>query len=173
MTLRTKIGEAMDARTIAIVPIASQEEDDVSGEESGEGEEKAEEQLNALDELDELADEDYKDVEEVDVKMKLKAKRHPMNWKWLLIKEIYRDHLFSQDLTGHISRWSERGGKQLHFLSLSNRPVSRFMFFRFLITYLQANIQGSKEWTDKTEANTTLDLWGLPSSGEYLEKNTL
>ncbi|ODH12761.1 hypothetical protein ACO22_07940, partial [Paracoccidioides brasiliensis] len=80
MTLHAKIGEAMDARTIAIVPIVSQEEDDVSGKEGAE------------------ADEDFKDVEEVDVKMKLRARRYPMNWKWLLIKEIYRDHIFSQDL---------------------------------------------------------------------------
>ncbi|EEH18633.2 hypothetical protein PABG_07693 [Paracoccidioides brasiliensis Pb03] len=40
MTLHAKIGEAMDARTIAIVPIVSQEEDDVSGKEGAEGEEK-------------------------------------------------------------------------------------------------------------------------------------
>ncbi|ODH13279.1 hypothetical protein ACO22_07420, partial [Paracoccidioides brasiliensis] len=30
---------------------------------------------------------------------------------------------------------------------------------------------GTKEWTDESEANTTLDLWLLSSSGEYFEKN--
>ncbi|KKZ65813.1 hypothetical protein EMCG_01198 [[Emmonsia] crescens] len=97
----------------------------------------------------------------------------PTEWRCVLIKESYRDRIFSRDLTGHASRWNELDGKPLSFLTSSNRPAGRFLFFRFIMTYLQAKIQGHVEWTEKIETNTAYDLWPLPGPGGYLEKNTL
>ncbi|KLJ10678.1 hypothetical protein EMPG_13952 [Blastomyces silverae] len=97
----------------------------------------------------------------------------PTEWRCVLAKESYRDRIFSRDLTGHASRWNELDGKPLAFLTSSNRPATRFLFFRFIMTYLQAKIQGNVEWTEKIETTNACDLWPLSGPGGYLEKDTL
>ncbi|OJD25106.1 hypothetical protein ACJ73_03529 [Blastomyces percursus] len=73
----------------------------------------------------------------------------------------------------HASRWNELDGKPLAFLTSSNRPTTRFLFFLFIMTCLQAKIQGNVEWTEKIETTTAHDLWPLSGSGGYLEKESL
>ncbi|PGG96524.1 hypothetical protein GX51_07796 [Blastomyces parvus] len=97
----------------------------------------------------------------------------PTEWRCVLAKESYRDRIFSRDLTGHASRWNELDGKPLVFLTSSNRPATRFLFFRFIMTYLQAKIQGNVEWTEKIETTAAHDLWPLSGPGGYMEKDTL
>ncbi|PGH11473.1 hypothetical protein AJ79_04848 [Helicocarpus griseus UAMH5409] len=94
------------------------------------------------------------------------------DWKCILIKESYRGRIFSRDLSGHASRWNELDNKPLTFHTNQNRPAARYLFFRFIMTYLQAKLSGNTAWTDKLAASSSsYDIW--PVAGEYLEKATL
>ncbi|KAN0074213.1 hypothetical protein V8E54_008150, partial [Elaphomyces granulatus] len=58
--------------------------------------------------------------------------------------------------------------KELDFLS-SNRPMRRYMYFRFIITYLYAKEVGHKQFTERAEARQA--FWA--SLGRYLRRSTL
>lgn len=64
--------------------------------------------------------------------------------------------------------WEEVDQKELKFLTL-NRPARRFLYFRFVITYLHAKKAGYTAFTQSVE-NKKL-LWA--SSGPYLHNSTL
>ncbi|KAK2751898.1 hypothetical protein FQN55_008640 [Onygenales sp. PD_40] len=89
-------------------------------------------------------------------------------WKCILTNESYRDRIFSRDLTGHGSRWNELDHKALTFQS-DARPAARFLFFRFVMTYLQAKLGGNVGWAQRVESCTADDLW--PADGEYLDRS--
>ncbi|KAK2800022.1 hypothetical protein FQN50_008261 [Emmonsiellopsis sp. PD_5] len=92
-------------------------------------------------------------------------------WKCILTNESYRDRIFSRDLTGHGSRWNELDHKPLTFQS-DARPAARFLFFRFVMTYLQAKMGGNVGWAQRVESGTAEDLWPAPADGgEYLERS--
>ena len=59
-------------------------------------------------------------------------------------------------------------GRELTFLT-DNRPARRFLYFRFIITYIHATISGNTRFTDKVENKT--EFWASP--GEYLRRSTL
>lgn len=58
--------------------------------------------------------------------------------------------------------------KKLEFLS-PNRPARRYLYFRFIITYIHAKSQGNTAWAEKVESKKV--LWASP--GPYLEKSML
>ncbi|KAJ9306108.1 hypothetical protein DTO217A2_4408 [Paecilomyces variotii] len=58
--------------------------------------------------------------------------------------------------------------KELVFLT-ENRPARRFLYFRFLITYLNAKKSENTAFTSTVEGRD--QFWASP--GEYLEKSTL
>ncbi|KAJ5364218.1 uncharacterized protein N7496_009931 [Penicillium cataractarum] len=61
--------------------------------------------------------------------------------------------------------------RELRFLN-DNRPAKRFLYFRFIITYIfrkREDSPGSRLFTDQVESEKA--FW--PSPGEYLEKSTL
>jgi hypothetical protein len=59
-------------------------------------------------------------------------------------------------------------GKELQFLG-ENRPAKRYLYFRFIITYLNAKRSGFKLFTDQVEAKKNF----FASPGSYLRKSTL
>lgn len=59
-------------------------------------------------------------------------------------------------------------GKRLEFLS-ANRPAKRFLYFRFIITYLNAKKQGNRFFTENVD--TKQRFWASP--GPYLRRSTL
>lgn len=59
-------------------------------------------------------------------------------------------------------------GKRLEFLNAS-RPAKRFLYFRFIITYLNAKRQGNSFFTNI--ADSKQGFWASP--GPYLRRSTL
>lgn len=59
-------------------------------------------------------------------------------------------------------------GKALKFLT-PNRPARRYLFLRYVMTFLQQQRVGNVEWLDYVKARGY--LWGLP--GPYLRKSML
>lgn len=59
-------------------------------------------------------------------------------------------------------------GWHLQFLT-ANRPAKRFLYFRFVITYLNAKKQGNSSFTDNSD--TKQGFWASP--GPYLRRSTL
>ncbi|KAK2762298.1 hypothetical protein FQN54_001308 [Arachnomyces sp. PD_36] len=84
-------------------------------------------------------------------------------WKCLLIDQSCRDLVFT---ARHY--WRELDGKELVFLT-ENRPARRYLYFRFVMSYLNCKRTGNTEWTKKVDSKTV--FWASP--GEYLEKSTL
>ncbi|KAL8661886.1 MAG: hypothetical protein Q9202_005168 [Teloschistes flavicans] len=59
-------------------------------------------------------------------------------------------------------------GKKLQFRN-NNRPAKRFLYFRFIITYLESKNLGTASWVDRVEGKGT--MWATP--GPYLRKSML
>jgi hypothetical protein len=59
-------------------------------------------------------------------------------------------------------------GQELSFLN-DNRPARRYLYFRYIISYLTARKEGNEEWTGDLEIRGT--LWASP--GKYLRKSLL
>ena len=59
-------------------------------------------------------------------------------------------------------------GRELQFLT-ANQPARRYLYFRFLVTYLHAKQSGNSEFTSMVDSCQT--FWACP--GGYLERSTL
>ncbi|KAJ9355899.1 hypothetical protein DTO280E4_6302 [Paecilomyces variotii] len=68
----------------------------------------------------------------------------------------------------NLKRYADFDKKELVFLT-ENRPARRFLYFRFLITYLNAKKSENTAFTSTVEGRD--QFWASP--GEYLEKSTL
>ncbi|KAJ9286803.1 hypothetical protein DTO021C3_5535 [Paecilomyces variotii] len=88
-------------------------------------------------------------------------------WKCLVIDhEIMDNVVLAMDDT---IRFKDIHGKALEFLS-NSRPAKRYLYFRFIITYLFHKRRASNlEWVEEVEAKGT--LWATP--GPYLRKSML
>ncbi|RMJ23805.1 hypothetical protein PHISP_05326 [Aspergillus sp. HF37] len=88
-------------------------------------------------------------------------------WKCILVDESRKKHLY--DSHGDmVKRWEELDGKDLMFCS-DNRPARRYLYFRYVITYLHAKRDGNKGWVNKVDNRSV--FWASP--GPWLEKSTL
>lgn len=75
------------------------------------------------------------------------------------------------DLSNHILRglrWRDIDGRELTFRG-PNRPAKRYLYFRFLMTYLQWQRLGNVKWMSKID--TKGKVWASP--GKYLRHSTL
>ncbi|KAK2812582.1 hypothetical protein FQN50_001226 [Emmonsiellopsis sp. PD_5] len=88
-------------------------------------------------------------------------------WKCVLVDQDKRDAIFWRS-GRDIYTWKELDGKELVFLS-DNRPARRFLYFRFVVTYLHAKKNGNTAWAERIDSKNV--LWASP--GPYLEKSTL
>ncbi|PGH11420.1 hypothetical protein AJ79_04921 [Helicocarpus griseus UAMH5409] len=84
-------------------------------------------------------------------------------WKMILINEKYRDCIFM----GHRT-WNVFDGKTLNFRS-EKQPARRYLYFRFVMSYLQAVVIGNHDFVQKVESKTI--SWALP--GEFVEEKIL
>ncbi len=96
----------------------------------------------------------------------------PTRWRCLLVNQDKRDLTCWTRSSGK-SRpdkhtWAEYDGQELQFLS-DNRPARRFLYFRFIITYLNARRMKNFDFSTSVEARKI--FWASP--GEYLRKSTL
>ncbi|KAK2753650.1 hypothetical protein FQN55_000013 [Onygenales sp. PD_40] len=91
----------------------------------------------------------------------------PTKWKCVLVDRDMRDAMFSRS-GRDVYTWKELDGKELVFLS-DNRPARRFLYFRFVVTYLHAKKSGNTAWAERIDSRNV--LWASP--GPYLEKSTL
>ena len=65
--------------------------------------------------------------------------------------------------------WKDLDGKELQFLG-KHRPAKRYLYFRFVMTYLNCQKEGSKmDWVEDVEAKGM--MW--PSPGPYLRQSML
>ncbi|KAL8697688.1 MAG: hypothetical protein Q9201_007003 [Fulgogasparrea decipioides] len=64
--------------------------------------------------------------------------------------------------------WKDLDGRKLQFLG-PHRPAKRFLYFRFVITYLECKQNGQMSWVDDVEAKGT--MW--PTPGPYLRRSML
>ncbi|KAL8686324.1 MAG: hypothetical protein Q9218_007185 [Villophora microphyllina] len=87
----------------------------------------------------------------------------PTNWTLVITDTSIRQ---SQIFPG--LKWADLDGKDLQFLT-SNRPARRFLYCRFVITYLECKKTGNLDWVKRVDAKGT--LWTTP--GPYLRKSML
>ncbi|KAF9253734.1 hypothetical protein DTO027I6_2749 [Penicillium roqueforti] len=98
----------------------------------------------------------------------------PSRWKCVLAHEAMRHTTVMKHFTKEDSAkatcttWDDLDGKELKFLS-DARPAKRFLYFRFIITYIHCKKEGNLNFTKKVE-NIRL-FW--PTPGEYLCKSML
>lgn len=59
-------------------------------------------------------------------------------------------------------------GRELEFIT-ANQPARRFLYFRFLVTYIHAKMLGNTAFTSTVESRK--EFWASP--GKYLERSTL
>ncbi|PKY01790.1 hypothetical protein P168DRAFT_329706 [Aspergillus campestris IBT 28561] len=93
--------------------------------------------------------------------------RKPIKWKCVLVDPDMGGHI-AMAFAGTIVKWKELDHKELVFLS-DNRPARRFLYFRFLITYLNAKRANNTAFTSTVESKD--QFWASP--GDYLERSTL
>ncbi|KAJ5817847.1 hypothetical protein N7447_007855 [Penicillium robsamsonii] len=86
----------------------------------------------------------------------------PSRWKCVLTDEAIR-HLTAITTPSRSWRWNE-----LEFRS-DARPAKRFLYFRFIVTYIFCKNRGQVTFTDKVEA--AHQFW--PTPGPYLRKAML
>jgi len=67
---------------------------------------------------------------------------------------------------GH--RFGDIDGRELKFLG-DNRPARRFLYFRYIMTYLYYKKLGQLQWADRVEAHGY--MW--PTPGSYLRRPML
>ncbi|KAI9371257.1 hypothetical protein BJX61DRAFT_512154 [Aspergillus egyptiacus] len=91
----------------------------------------------------------------------------PTRWKCVIVNDADLDEIFYVELDGKIIRGKDLNGKELTFLSES-RPARRFLYFRFLISYLYAKRRGDTSVKEKVDATR---FW--PTMGRYLNRSTL
>ncbi|PGH12241.1 hypothetical protein AJ79_04421 [Helicocarpus griseus UAMH5409] len=90
-----------------------------------------------------------------------------MKWKCVLVNEAAAKNMVLT-FGDIILRWRDYDGKELQFRG-DNRPARRYLYFRFIITYLHAKKDGNLSWVDKVDNRHV--MWASP--GLYLEKSTL
>lgn len=77
-------------------------------------------------------------------------------------------HVNIHQIFSILNSLQELDGRELLFLS-DSCPAKRFLFFRFIITYLNAKIDGNNDFAN--EVDTEQSFWASP--GSYLRKSTL
>ncbi|KAJ5905247.1 uncharacterized protein N7473_002163 [Penicillium subrubescens] len=94
----------------------------------------------------------------------------PLRWKCVLTdSKCGNETLFRH--RGVETKWHEIHNKELTFLN-ANRPARRYLYFRFIMTYIirkKEKAESSKDFTDEVEKEEP--FW--PSPGPYLKKSTL
>ncbi|EEQ32089.1 hypothetical protein McanCB56680_005637 [Microsporum canis] len=91
----------------------------------------------------------------------------PTKWKCVLVDQSLRNQTWAYSF-GVVHKWEELDGKELTFLT-DNRPARRYLYFRFVVTYLYAKKRGNIQWAENIESRKV--LWA--SMGPYLAKSTL
>ncbi|KAJ5920094.1 hypothetical protein N7516_010952 [Penicillium verrucosum] len=91
----------------------------------------------------------------------------PTTWRCVVLDESKNENFVYKRESGEIIKVKHLDDRILSFLS-ENRPRRRYLYFRFLISYLHAKRMNLGDTTEKVEARR---FW--PSGGEYLNKSTL
>ncbi|GBF64393.1 hypothetical protein TMEN_7091 [Trichophyton mentagrophytes] len=86
-----------------------------------------------------------------------------VKWKLIVTDTDFLDETVSPGVT-----WNTLHGRELKFLN-DNRPAKRYLYFRFLMTYLMIKRHGQVNWIREVEA--AKHPWSIP--GEYLERTML
>ncbi|KAL9106771.1 MAG: hypothetical protein Q9187_008520 [Circinaria calcarea] len=93
----------------------------------------------------------------------LQEGREETVWKCVVTEKRKRNNMIFQGMS-----WRDVDGKKLVFLS-ANRPARRFLYFRFVITYLHCKQAGNVEWVTEVESRGM--IWASP--GPYLRQSML
>ncbi|KAJ9374586.1 hypothetical protein DTO282E5_669 [Paecilomyces variotii] len=88
-------------------------------------------------------------------------------WRCILVDDS-RKRLVCLRQGDNLVRWEDFDGKELVFLG-TNRPSRRYLYFRFIVTYLHAKNTGNTSFTEKVEDRNR--FWASP--GPYLRHSTL
>ncbi|KAJ5172130.1 hypothetical protein N7492_004723 [Penicillium capsulatum] len=91
----------------------------------------------------------------------------PTAWRCVVLDESKGEDDVYDHGNGVTTRVKDLDGRVLQFLN-DNRPCRRYLYFRFIISYLQAKKLQLTDVTEKVEAKR---FW--PSEGAYLHKSTL
>ncbi|KAL3465565.1 hypothetical protein BJX64DRAFT_285496 [Aspergillus heterothallicus] len=91
----------------------------------------------------------------------------PTRWKCVVLDDTKLDEIISQPPEDQAFKLRDFDGKELRFLT-DNRPARRFLYFRFIISYLHAKRNGSLAIQKKVD---TKRFW--PTMGRYLNNSTL
>lgn len=95
------------------------------------------------------------------------AAKEGTKWKAVLAdKTISNQQALYAD--SGIVKWKDIDGKELVFLN-ENRPARRYLYFRYIMTYMSHKKQGSMEWAEKMDDSGR--RWA--TRGPYLRRSML
>jgi hypothetical protein len=75
-------------------------------------------------------------------------------------------------ITSNGTTWGDIDGRELTFLT-PNRPAKRYLYLRYVITYLHHKKTGNSEWLEQAMSNSNARgyMWATP--GPYLRRSML
>ncbi|OJJ50661.1 hypothetical protein ASPZODRAFT_162606 [Penicilliopsis zonata CBS 506.65] len=91
----------------------------------------------------------------------------PTRWKCILIDETRKKNIVWRRPDGTVIKFADIDNTELKFLT-DNRPRRRYLYFRFVVSYLNAKRNNYWGFTSKVETGR---FW--PTLGPYLRRSTL
>ena len=98
------------------------------------------------------------------------VEKTPTEWKLVVVKDKMKNDTVYTGFDGHITRWKDIDGVRLQFRN-GNRPARRYLYFRFVMSYMKASKEGYSNMQKKLPNGR---IWASPSKLEgYLRKSVL
>ncbi|EEQ27458.1 hypothetical protein McanMca71_006359 [Microsporum canis] len=97
------------------------------------------------------------------VPLKAPEAREMVKWKVLVTDPTLLNHIILPKV-----KWKDIHGKTLTFLG-HNRPAKRYLYFRYVMTYLMLKNKGRLDWAQEVETGKC--MWATP--GKYLRRSML
>ncbi|KAK2821807.1 hypothetical protein FQN49_007651 [Arthroderma sp. PD_2] len=91
------------------------------------------------------------------------ADEESIEWKILVTDSALRKHVAADGV-----KWNAIHGKTLTFLG-RKRPAKRYLYFRYIMTYLMLKNKGRLDWVQEVETGGC--MWATP--GKYLRRSML
>ena len=94
----------------------------------------------------------------------------PTKWKIILLNESVRNDMMSRSDEGEITRWKDFDEQKLKFFN-ENRPARRYLYLKYVMTYLHAEKPRYSNFKEKVPNGT---MWASPKKQDgYFRKSVL
>ncbi|KAI4245674.1 MAG: hypothetical protein L6R42_010134 [Xanthoria sp. 1 TBL-2021] len=96
---------------------------------------------------------------------------NPTEWKIIVLHtDLFNKFLWESPFTGATTTWNEIHNRPLVWKN-DNRPARRYLYLRYVLTWLAARRKGYPDWQEKLPSGT---MWATPDKpGGYLRSSIL